>query len=370
MGRSYKARIKMWLCMLLALCMALGTCIAVADEEQEAVLKVVDAVGSGLPDYDRRTTEEKLGSAEFIAYELGLTAEEKELFLELDPSEEVHIADGDLSISTELGKGWRNILLLGNDSRSLDDNGRTDTMIIASINQQTGAIKLTSIMRDTLVEIPGKSTPNKINAAYRYGGPNLAMKTVNECFDMNIKEYVVVNLANFADIVDKIGGIELDITRDEMKHVNNILNYYYKDAKQTGAANGKDFSELDDYGENTHLTGQQALAYSRIRKLDSDHMRTERQRTVLTAIAQKLAKQSASELMVTALHLWGNVRTNIDFFDAVQLGLKGAQALSEGVEQLRLPANGTYESGTYNGRWEIHADLEANAKKLRRFIYD
>ena len=118
---------------------------------------------------------------------------------------------------------------------------------------------------------------------------------------MNISEYAVVNLAGFADIIDAIGGIEMDVTYDEMKHVNNILGYYREDAKQNGAYKGKDFSDLETYGENTHLTGQQALAYSRIRKLDTEYKRTERQREVLTAIGNKLSKQSTFDLFGTAL---------------------------------------------------------------------
>lgn len=324
---------------------------------------------SGVPEEDMRTNENELTSFDEFMDSLELSAEEKELLNELDASETIDIQDGDLSIYEGLGEGWRNILLLGNDSRALEGNGRTDTMIIASINQQTGEIKLTSIMRDTLVKISGKSRKNKINAAFRYGGPNLAMKTVNEAFDLNIKEYAVVNLASFADIIDGIGGIDIDVSKGEMRHVNRIMNFYKKDAARNGAAKGKDFSELEHYGENTHLTGQQALAYSRIRKLDTDYRRTERQREVIIAIANKLAKQSMGELIVTGAKLWGSVRTNISFWDALQLGVKGASALSSGVEQLRIPADGTYKSGTFDGRWEIHADLDKNARLLHEFIY-
>ena len=315
------------------------------------------------------TGSEAATDADSLADALGLTDEERELLTELDPSEKVHIEDGDLSISAELGQGWRNVLLLGNDARSLEGNGRTDTIIIASINQQTGQIKLTSILRDTEVNIPGKKNKYKINTAFRFGGPNLAMKTVNECFGMNISEYAVVNLAGFADIIDAIGGIEMDVTYDEMKHVNNILGYYREDAKQNGAYKGKDFSDLETYGENTHLTGQQALAYSRIRKLDTEYKRTERQREVLTAIGNKLSKQSTFELFGTALHLWGSIRTNISFFDAVGLGMKAADALSGGIEQLRIPADGTFKSGMFDGKWVIRADLDENTELLHNFIY-
>ncbi len=353
----------------IALC-ALMTALALSMTALADDANVAEPTADGLPADNQLTSENSINNLDEIARALGLNEEERELLTELDPSEQVIIQDGDLSIREGLGEGWRNILLLGNDSRSLDDNGRTDTMIIASINQQTGQIKLTSIMRDTLVSIPGKSSKNKINAAYRYGGPNLAMKTVNEAFDMNISEYVVVNLANFADIIDSIGGVDMDVTYDEMLHVNNILNYYKEDAEKNGIAEGEDFSELDQYGENIHLTGQQALAYSRIRKLDSEYKRTERQRDVLVAIANKLSTQSVAELMVTALNLWNNVRSNLPFFDAVQLGIKGAGAISGGVEQFRIPADGTFDSGTYDGRWEIHPNFTKNINLLHEFIYE
>lgn len=354
-----------------ALALALIAMLCAATALAEGALSVKSPEAAGTPAGVARTSENALGNVDELSQALGLTEEERELLMELDPSEQVHIEDGDLSISTELGDGWRNILLMGNDSRSLDDNGRTDTMIIASVNQQTGEVKLTSIMRDTVVKIPGKSKKNKINAAYRYGGPNLAMKTVNEAFDLNIKEYAVVNLAGFAEIIDAVGGLNLDISRDEMLHINNIMGYYEKDAKKNGLAEGKDFTRLDKYGENTHLNGQQALAYSRIRKLDTDDRRTERQRTVLTALGRKLADMSAGDLMSTGLKLWGNIRTNIGFFDAMQLGLKAASALSDDdLKQFRIPANGTYKSGTFDGRWEIHANLEKNARLLHEFIYE
>lgn len=350
----------------LVLCaLMLITCPALADEAGA----LSEPTTSGMPDDSPYTTENSINNLDELARTLGLNEEERELLTELDPSEQIIVEDGDLSIREGLGDGWRNILLLGNDSRSLDDNGRTDTMIIASINQQTGEIKLTSIMRDTAVNIPGRSAKNKINSAYRYGGPNLAMKTVNEAFDMNISEYVVVNLASFADIIDSIGGIEMDVTEGEMKHVNNILNYYKEDAEKNGIAEGEDFSELHEYGENIHLTGQQALAYARIRKLDTDYKRTERQRDVLVAIANKLSTQSVSELVVTALNLWGSVRTNLSFFDAIQLGMKGASAISGGVEQFRIPADGTFKSGTFDGRWEIRPDFDENIELLHEFIY-
>lgn len=358
-----KGALATMLCALMMVTAIFGAALA------EDSTTVTEPTNSGMPEDNPLTSENSINNLDEIARTLGLTDEERELLTELDPSEQVIIQDGDLSIREGLGEGWRNILLLGNDSRSLDDNGRTDTMIIASINQQTGEIKLTSIMRDMLVSIPGKSAKNKINAAYRFGGPNLAMKTVNEAFDMNISEYVVVNLANFAEIIDSIGGIDMDVTYDEMLNVNNILNYYKEDAEKNGLAEGKDFSELDQYGENIHLTGQQALAYSRIRKLDTDYKRTERQRDVLVAIANKLSTQSVAELMVTALNLWNNVRTNLPFFDAVQLGIKGASAISGGVEQFRIPADGTFDSGTYDGRWEIHPNFSKNIDLLHEFIY-
>lgn len=138
------------------------------------------------------------------------------------PFQEEMVQVDDLSVTAGLDSSWRNILLLGQDSRTTGKSERTDTMVIASINANTGEIKLTSLMRDMYVEIPERGT-QKINTANYYGGPELAMKTVNENFKLNISEYVIVNFVNFPYIIEKLGGVYEDITEEEMEGINELV---------------------------------------------------------------------------------------------------------------------------------------------------
>ena len=125
----------------------------------------------------------------------------------------------DLSITEGLPGEWTNILLLGSDTRNIKKVSRTDTMMIASINTNDGRIKLISILRDTVVPIPGHGD-KKLNSASYYGGPELTMKVVNECFKMNISKYVLVNFGGFKEVIDTLGGIQLDVTEAEMEQIN------------------------------------------------------------------------------------------------------------------------------------------------------
>ena len=145
----------------------------------------------------------------------------------LDPlPEDQRVQVDDLSINTTLPEEWLNILLMGSDERTLSESSRTDTMIICSINQSTKEVKLTSIMRDTAVKYDDLGEHNgtyRINAANYFGGPEFAMKTVNECFGMNIQYYAMVNFFGFQRIAEALGGIDVDISEAEMNEINNKL---------------------------------------------------------------------------------------------------------------------------------------------------
>lgn len=267
----------------------------------------------------------------------------------------------DLAENESLDDNWWNILLLGGDSRTSGNYDRTDSMMILSINTQTSQIKLTSIMRDTWVPIYGVGN-NKINAANVYGGPELAMRTVNENFGMNIEDYALVNMTMLANIIEQLGGIELDITQGEMQYVNRYQQDY--------AVSGLPVERLTTYGENTHLNGNQALSFARIRYLDSDYARTERQRKVLIAVAEKLQQNdwfTLLSVMTTALE---NVQTNITWDRLLELAQLGLSADLNSIEQFRVPVDGTFESGIQNGIWSIRPDFEENTKLLHDFIYD
>lgn len=283
----------------------------------------------------------------------------------------------DLSITAGLDESWMNILLLGSDARLTDESSRTDTMIICSVNTKTGAVKLTSIMRDMAVdfdEIGEYNGTYRINAANYFGGPELAMKTVNECFGMNIQYYAMVDFTSFSIIAQKLGGIEITISQEEMEEINkNAL----KQAKIAYKA-GIDETELletnvwlETYGENTHLNGRQALAYARIRKIDSDFSRAERQRTVLIALLEKIKTRNMQEIMGLATTLFSYMHTNLSVDKLLSLAPTVLKADLAEVPQLRLPVNNSYAQETRNEQSMLYdADWQLNTAELYNFIYD
>ena len=269
-----------------------------------------------------------------------------------------------LMINNELDdEGWWNILLLGADSRSTDNYyGLSDSMMILSINPATNEAKLTSLMRDTWVNIFGVGE-GKLNAANVYGGPELAMRTVNEHFGMNITQYVLVNMHSLIDIIDQMGGVEVTIDASEMNAINKQMEYDVYDFTTSGA------TKVTSYGENTTLTGRQALTYARIRSIDNDYIRTQRQRNVLVAIAKKLQDVDTGTLLSVVMTLAGYVDTNLSLTQIASLAKVGLAIDIEGIQQLRLPADGTFNSGNYNGTWCIRPNFETNTQLLHDFIY-
>ena len=280
----------------------------------------------------------------------GLYALPTSLFM-VEPEAELSLTDG-------LPSSPFNVLILGVDV--LDEGSqRSDTMMIASIGG--GALKLTSIQRDTEAEIAGHAT-NKINAAYAFGGPELAMRTVNEALDLNVMRYVVVDFTALVRMVDALGGIEVDVTEEEMNHIN--LNVWK--SRKVFAPLGYTAQELKTYGENTHLDGLQALGYARIRKLDSDFVRTSRQRTVIAAMLDKLRSRLWNPAMLAKFLSAGlsGVETNLS---AVELLSLGEKALFAGeLRQLRLPVDGSFDD---NGSSLKITDRGANVQAFREFVY-
>ena len=291
-------------------------------------------------------------------------------------SEEEMVQFSDLSVNTSLSPEWQNILLLGVDQRTPDESCRSDTMIICSINTQTSEVKLTSLMRDIAVDYADLGANNgtyRLNAANYFGGPELTMKTINELLDMNIEKYVMVNFTGFTQICEALGGIEIDITEEEMEQINiNSWNQY-----QIGLNNGWDESNLEstnealtEYGENTHLNGRQALAYARIRKIDSDWERTNRQRKVLVAMMEKLEGTSAMELLQLGMTLQQYVETNMTLDEIVSTAERVLNSGLSGAETMVIPVTDTYTQETRNGQSMFYdVDWVTNTRELQNFIY-
>ena len=203
------------------------------------------------------------------------------------PVEELQVSE---QVEEKYKEKYRNIAIFGVDSRSsnLGKGNRSDCIIIASINNETKEVRLASVYRDTYVQIEGHGL-DKINHAYSYGEAPLAIKTLNTNLDLNIKEFVTVNFDAVTEVVDALGGIEMDITSAETKYINKYI-------KETSRVTGKQSDYITEAGHYT-LDGVQAVSYSRIRYTEGgDYKRTERMRDVVEAIANKLKTKSIAEI--------------------------------------------------------------------------
>lgn len=282
----------------------------------------------------------------------------------------------DLSVNSTLPSEWMNVLFLGSDERTLTESARTDSMMICSINTTTGEVKLTSIMRDLAVyydEIGDYSGTYRINAANFFGGEELAMRVVNECFNLNIENYVRVNFYGFQQIAQQLGGVEMDITKEEMDEINYRIVEQAKAAYKAGIDESALPNQyLETYGANTHLDGRQTLAYARIRKLDGgDYARSERQRKVLVALMNKLQGADAATLLGVANAALPHITTNLSPDQILSIALKVLQSGLSDVESFRLPVNDTYVQETRDGQDMLYdCNWSHNASELYYFIYE
>ena len=266
----------------------------------------------------------------------------------------------DYAITEGLPDEWLNILLLGTDVRDTTDYGRTDSMIVLSVNLATKEAKLTSFMRDIWVSMHGRSSKGKLNAACVYGGPELTMRTINENFGLNLRYYALVNLSCMADIIDLLGGLYLDVTEAERKALNKGL---FDLSSMSG------MEELEESGEQVLLNGNQAVAFARIRQIDSDYKRTERQRTVLTTIARRLQEEDPVTIVGIITKMLEYAETNMSMTQLMTLASVGMQMDMDNIEQFRIPADNTFKSGTFDGVWCIKPDFSKNKQLLHEFIY-
>ena len=261
-----------------------------------------------------------------------------------------------------LSDEWWNVLLLGCDSYTKNDYQRTDSMIIVSINAAKGQVKLTSLMRDTWIPVPGSKGHRKLTELCAVGGPELTIRAINESFGMNISDYALISMEGMAEIIDLIGGLDLDVTEEERKALNKGL---FDLSPLSG------MEPLEQSGEGVHLNGNQATAFARIRKIDSDYVRTERQRTVLLAIADKIKNgASAGTLLTIVTTLMGYVDTNLSLTEIMTIASVGMKLDLSTVEQYRVPVDGTFDSGTFNGVWCIKPNFKKNTDLLHSFIYE
>lgn len=259
--------------------------------------------------------------------------------------------------------GVINILLIGNDSRENGEDGRSDAMILLSVSSKTKKIYMTSLLRDMYVEIPGHKS-NRLNAAYSYGGPELLMQTVEKNLDISVNRYMLVNFEAFANLVDAVGGVDLELSTGELELVNGYLNEYNM---LTGKEFGTDYLDTTKEGM-THLNGPQALAYTRNRYIGTDFGRTERQRKVLTEVLHQLPKAALHPITLTD-GLLPNLTTNLTEFECYRLSLLLPFMLSYDLEHGSIPVEGTYKDATIREMAVLEVDFEANKAYLKQMLW-
>lgn len=260
--------------------------------------------------------------------------------------------------------GWQNILLMGGDSRDMNAYGLTDSMMILSINRDEALVKMTSIMRDTWVSIPGHGN-QKINAAQNYGGPELAVQTVNENFGTDIEDYVLVNMEDLAQIVDLMGGVVVDVSANERKIANEYIKEYDHWTNADAYTGERQITETGVI----RLNGLQAMGYCRDRYTGSDFDRVMRQQEVLLSLATEAQEMEVEDLLNVAGQIADIVNTSLEKEELEDLATAFMVMEVEDVQQYRIPADGAFQSGTFSGTWMIKPDLAKNQQLLHQFIY-
>lgn len=270
-----------------------------------------------------------------------------------DKTQNEYIAADKLTSSDKV----KNILLLGVDARSndKDEASRADTMMLISIDKAHGCIKMTSFQRDSWVYIPKADKKQRLNAACTYGGYSGVVETIEYNFGVKIDGYVVTDFEMFKVMVDSIGGVEAEISEKEANEVTNHPGRYGNVTLKSG---------------KYKLTGEQALAYCRIRKIDTDWKRTERQRTIMQAILKGVVSSGPISAIKTAKAVAPYIQTNLSKSEIKSIALCALGCVSGGFEQASCPFEGTWKYANKGGASVITLDVDSNKEKLIDFIYN
>ncbi|MBC5995853.1 LytR family transcriptional regulator [Romboutsia ilealis] len=248
----------------------------------------------------------------------------------------------------EEADGITNILLVGVDGENVDRGNRSDSMIVLTIDSNNNDIRLTSLARDTYVDIPGYST-EKLTHAYAYNGPSLLLETIKNNFGINIDKYVSVSFSSFISIINEIGGVQIDVTDKEVSEIPGV---------------NKSGSQV--------LTGEQALSYSRIRYIDSAYQRDSRQRTVLQAVYNKLSTIPKSEFLDIANTLLRYMKTNMTPMEIISISNQALKTSDKKFDELEFPLEGHRTGHTINSEkgWVIEWEKEYNKNAIYKYIFD
>lgn len=261
--------------------------------------------------------------------------------------------DPDIDVIT--GDHLVNILLVGQDRREGEGRQRSDSMILVTFNKSTQTVTLTSFMRDQYVQIPGYK-PNKLNAAYQLGGMKLLSSTLLTNFGVTVDGVVEVDFGGFQDLIDLLGGVKISLTKAEAEHLNVTRGWNLSAGKNT-------------------LNGEQALAYSRIRKIDSDYRRAERQRKVVTALIDAYKNQPITSILGMLDDILPLVTTNLTNNQIMNYAVDLFPMLSGAeLNTMRIPVDGTFSQGYVKVReglvnwFQYNIDFSANRRALNEIF--
>lgn len=265
--------------------------------------------------------------------------------------ENPYIDESSLSDSSDV----TNILLIGVDAREGETKSRSDTMMMVSIDGHNKRFKLTSFLRDTWVEYPDGDS-DRLNVASFYEGPQYTIDMIEYTYHVRCDYYAMVDFEVFQTVVDELGGIDVEVTEDEADYMGS------------GKSHAPDPPIEMDPGM-VHMDGNTALWYSRIRYLDNDYMRTERQRKVVSAIIEKISALNPLEMVDLVKQVLPQVETNMTEGQIMRFGLKALGCLGNSVLQQQMPDEDALSNETIRGNSVIVPDLEENRTILRNFLY-
>ena len=288
--------------------------------------------------------------------------------LELDveelPDQEIVQATGEIPTDERIF----NVLLIGTDERKSEfsDSARGDTCILLSINKETMEVKMVSFERGTAMPILSGQYQGQydwLTHTFHYGGANLMMQEIRECFRVDVDHYVRVNICTFMELIDSVGGIDIELTSAEANYIRTYAEKYGGEMRVLNQIQNV------SAGPN-HLNGATAMMYVRCRKIDSDWKRVERQRNVIRVLIEQAKGMSLSEIdsmLNTVLPL---AQTNLTEDEITSLLLLAPKASEITIDQMTLPAQGTYGGMTgMEGRSMYATDFQKNADILKEFLY-
>lgn len=373
-------QMKRWIALLLMLCMLVPAAVTAENEDPAGGLEDEIVIGDemAIEADDVQNSEDEVYIAEDDE-ELASAAEilDAEIDDSVDPTK--------LDINENLPDNVVNILLIGVDGRSnkLEDGTQHgDVQIIVSINKDDGSLKLTSVLRDLYVTIPGYKSKNRINVAYSRGGGQLAMRTMNNLLDLNIQHYVAINFYGLASIIDSLGGMDIELTKAEANAINTYIRKH--PPAYDNQEKGYKRQPLEKKAGVQHLDGIQSVMYARLRSIDNDFKRSERQRHLLELLLGKVLDggmdfNKLMGLLETCVpYAKTNMSTGYMFslaMDVLNSGILDKLSAGEALlEQNRVPMDETWKYYTTEGgasvvTFRTTKREKENVEGVHKFIY-